>query len=195
MSEFTAEIEEAERLLENATYPRLKSVLTQHINNLRKTEKDQAQRLIDQQAATQVKPSSVPVAPVQGAFIPIESYAWDQGEYNSPTLSIFVDLDGVGAVKDNVVANFTKMSFDVQVTGLNGKNYRLLKDNLEKDIVPDKSKCIVKKDKIVLKLQKVKGEYSFEHWNSLTAKKKRGEDSAAKKDPMGGMFAALFSVL
>lgn len=43
----------------------------------------------------------------------------------------------------------------------------------------------MKKDKIVLKLQKVKGEYSYEHWSSLTAKKKR-EEAESKKDPMGG---------
>ena len=39
--------------------------------------------------------------------------------------------------------------------GLNGVNYRLLKDNLEKDIVPGSSKFIVKRDKVVIKLQKV----------------------------------------
>jgi hypothetical protein len=39
--------------------------------------------------------------------------------------------------------------------GLNGRNYRLLKDNLDKDIIPAESKYIVKKDKVVLKLQKV----------------------------------------
>jgi len=44
----------------------------------------------------------------------------------------------------------------------------------------------VKKDKIVLKLQKIKGEYSYDSWTSLTAKKKREETEASKKDPMGG---------
>jgi calcyclin binding protein len=42
-----------------------------------------------------------------------------------------------------------------QVWGLSGRNYRLIKDNLDKDIVPDKSKIVVKKNKVVIKLQKV----------------------------------------
>jgi len=63
---------------------------------------------------------------------------------------------------------------------------RLLKDNLDKDIIPDKSRVVVKKNKIVLKLAKVKGEYSYEHWNNLTAKKSREEKKDTKKDPMGG---------
>ena len=42
----------------------------------------------------------------------------------------------------------------------------------------------MKKDKIVLKLQKVKGEYSYEHWSSLTAKKKR-EEAGSDNTPHG----------
>lgn len=68
-------------------------------------------------------------------YIPIENYAWDQGEYNSPTVSIFVELEGVGSVKESVSVSFSKTGFDLTVVGLNGKNYRLVKDNLEKDIV------------------------------------------------------------
>ena len=48
------------------------------------------------------------------------------------------------------------------------------------------SKFIVKRDKVVLKLQKKKGEYSFEQWSSLTAKKAREESDTSKKDPAGG---------
>ena len=41
-----------------------------------------------------------------------------------------------------------------------GKNYRIIKDNLEKEIVPEQSKFSVKKDKVVIKLQKVISCYS-----------------------------------
>lgn len=47
------------------------------------------------------------------------------------------------------------MSFDLKVHGLNGRSYRLINDNLEKDIVPSQSKITVKKNKIVITLQKV----------------------------------------
>jgi len=90
-------------------------------------------------------------------------------------------------VKDRVEVAFTKNSFDMKVQGLNGRNYRLIKDNLEKDIVPAESKFIVKANKVVLKLKKIKGEYSYEHWSSLTAKKKR-EEGNKKADPMGGIM-------
>ena len=123
-------------------------------------------------------------------FITIENFAWDQGEYGSPTVSIFVDLPGVGAVKDSVDFSCTKSTFDLKVTGLNGKNYRLLKDNLDKDIVVKESKILVKKDKIVIKLKKVKGDYSYENWANLTSKKKRDSASEAEKksNPMGGIM-------
>ena len=69
-------------------------------------------------------------------YTPLENFDWDQGPYNSPLITIYIDLEGVGTVKDGVSVNFTKSSFDVKVLNLNGKNYRLFKENLEKDIVP-----------------------------------------------------------
>lgn len=127
--------------------------------------------------------------PIAGKdFVPVETFSWDQGEYNSPTITIYVDIDGVGRVKDAVTCDFGLHSFDLKVMGLNGINYRLLKDNLEKDIVPGSSKFIVKRDKVVIKLQKVKGEYSYENWGQLTAKKSREESAQKKKDPMGGIM-------
>jgi len=71
-----------------------------------------------------------------GNFVPIEDFAWDQGSYNSPIVTVYVELDNVGSVKDSVKVDFTQSSFDITVTNLNGKNYRLFKDNLEKDIIP-----------------------------------------------------------
>ena len=45
---------------------------------------------------------------------------------------------------------------------------------------------IVKANRIILKLQKIKGEYSYENWNNLTAKKPRDltAEATKKKDPM-----------
>ena len=200
MSEFDNELAEAETLLSTATFPGVKSVLQAHVIKLKKAESDRLQREAAKEEAAKVASQPAverkPIVSVKGSYIPIENFAWDQGEYNSSTLSIFIDLDGVSAAKDRVEADFTATSFDVKVTDLNGKNYRLVKDNLEKNIVPDKCKCIVKNNKIVLKLQKVKGEYSFDHWTSLTSKKKKGEEvggAGAKKDkdPMGGEKASL----
>lgn len=204
MSEFSSELAETEHLISLATFSGIKALLQAHAAKLKKAEAERINRENATTAASVAssstnsasveKLSSTSAAPLfKGTFIPIEGYAWDQGEYNSPVVSIFIDLDGVGTVKDRVEVNFTKSSFDLKVTDLNGKNYRLYKDNLEKNIVPDKSKFIVKSNKIVLKLQKVKGEFSYDHWSSLTAKKKKTEDAVAdtKKDPMGGTFNSI----
>lgn len=48
-----------------------------------------------------------------------------------------------------------RWSSSFRVIDLNGKSYRLLQDNLDKDIVPEESKILVKKDKVIVKLQKV----------------------------------------
>jgi hypothetical protein len=199
MASFTNEIAEVDHLLSVATFEGVKTVLTAHRNKLHKAEQDRQTREANQAAAAQAPPqatnafANIPVVS-KAQYIPIEDYAWDQGEYNSPTVSIFIDLEGVGEAKDRVDASFTTTGFDLKINDLKGKNYRLIKENLEKNIVPDKSKVVVKANKVVLKLQKVKGEYSYEHWTALTAKRRKAEDdkAAAKKDPMGGTDPSVY---
>ncbi|CAN0330409.1 unnamed protein product, partial [Hapterophycus canaliculatus] len=68
------------------------------------------------------------------------------------------------------------------VEDLDGKSYRLVQNNLDKDIVANQSKFLVKKNKVIVKLQKVKGEYgSYDHWSNLAAKKPKRADP--KADP------------
>lgn len=59
------------------------------------------------------------------------------------------------------------------VRDLKGKSYRLFRDHLEKDINAEKSKYIIKADKIVIKLAKNKtgsGDYgTYDFWSKLTA--------------------------
>lgn len=194
MSAAELEIAEVKKLLGTATFTGTKALLQGYLNKLEAAEAERKRKAATLSEAEESLPAppSKPATTAQvagGAFyVPIEDFAWDQGEYNSPTVSIFIELEGVGSVKDKVKTSFTKNSFDVKVTGLKGKNYRLIKDNLDKDIVPDQSKCIVKNNKIVLKLRKVKGEYSYEHWTSLTSKTKKTDKDGAKKDPMGGIM-------
>lgn len=199
-NELITEIEETRKLMDLATFPAVKAVLEKHLKLLEQKEK--AKTLpsevssVSSSAATStpVAPiSSVEpvkrVAPVAGAFVPIESFYWDQDGYSAPIISVYIELDGVGSVKQNCNVKFTKMSFDFTVTDLNGKSYRLLKDNLEKDIIPEQSKMVVKANRVILKLQKVKGEYNYEHWNNLTAKKLRDAETDAKKkaDPTASL--------
>ena len=209
------EIIEVERLIDLTSFTNIKLTLQQHLKKLQKLEHDEqqqqqsssspAEELVNTSLPSSSSSTTTPIVTITNnnvvnksitSYIPIESYSWDQGEYNTPTVSIFIDLEDVGKVKDQVTISFTKSSFDVKVHNLNNKNYRLVKDNLDKDIIPDKSKYIIKNNKIVLKLQKVKGEYSYDTWSSLISKKKKSEkEEEKKKDPMGGEWYLLYFLL
>ena len=64
-------------------------------------------------------------------------------------------MDGVGEAKDRVSCDFTKDSFDLKIHDFGGKNYRLVKTNLDKEIIPSESKVVVKKNSIKITLRKV----------------------------------------
>lgn len=210
-----SELEEVRHLLTLATYPGLQQHLRNYEQQLllqsagQQTTANNETMEVCESTSNQTRsppstdntpsPSSMsktssstpPPPPVFGGrdqiYTPIIDFAWEQGGYNSETVTVYVEIPDVGSVKDQVHCSFTATSFDLIVSNLNGKNYRLIKDNLDKDIVPEKSKFIVKKNKVILKLQKVKGEYSYEHWTNLTAKKPR-ERTAEKKDPSASIM-------
>lgn len=161
--------------------------------NLAKTTEQQQELSVEQQqqhqepplTATKPMPRAVAVAPapIVGSsvkFAPIDRFSFDAGSYNTPFITLYIPLPGVGSIpKQNVVCDFGKDSLNLVVTDLNGKSYRLIKDCLEKDIVPDKSKCIIKANEIRIKLAKVKGEYgSYDYWSKLTDPKKHDKKKA-----------------
>uniref|UniRef100_A0A7S2PGT2 Calcyclin-binding protein n=1 Tax=Skeletonema marinoi TaxID=267567 RepID=A0A7S2PGT2_9STRA len=117
------------------------------------------------------------------------THYFDCGEYNSPLVTIYAPLSGIGTHdKSKISCNFTSTSFDLIVSDFtDGKSYRLLNDNLEKEIDVSKSKYVVKPNKILIKLGKIKGEYSYDHWTELTAKKKK-ENKGKKEDPAAGIM-------
>jgi calcyclin binding protein len=114
----------------------------------------------------------------------IDRFAFDAGGYNEPFITLYISLPGVGKVpKDQIACDFTKDSFDLIIRDWDGKSYRLFRDHLEKDIDPAKSKFVVKADKVIVKLQKIKGEYgSYDYWSKLTDPKKN-EKKKTSKDP------------
>jgi calcyclin binding protein len=139
-------------------------------------------------------PNAPPVTAPSAMYVNVDTFAFDAGGYNEKFVTLYLPLPGVGDMpRDRINVTFGKDSFDVTVLNLTGKNYRLKKDNLEHDIVPDKSKFIVKADKIIVKLQKVKGEYgSYDYWSKLTdpkRKDKKNKDPAASiTDMMKEMY-------
>ena len=132
------------------------------------------------------------VAPPRIArYTSIDKFAFDAGGYDSHFVTLYIDLPGVGSIpRGQITCNFTKESFDLIVLDLKNKSYRLFKDNLEKDIDPDKSKIIVKKERILVKLAKVKqGEYGgYDYWSQLTAKKSKKDKKASESNPQASIM-------
>ncbi|CAB9515261.1 Calcyclin-binding protein [Seminavis robusta] len=139
-------------------------------------------------------PASPPVVIINNNahFVPIDKFSFDDGGYSGAWVTLYIDLPGVGSTvdKENITCQFTPNSFDLIVKGYKGKSYRLYKDNLENEIDDFKSKRVVKADKILVKLAKKKTDYgSFEHWSSLTAKRKK--PGSKEKDPSAGIMGLM----
>jgi len=95
-------------------------------------------------------PSKSPVVSSSVKYKTIDRFSFDPGSYNSPTVTIYItSLPNIGAVpREQIKCTFTGTSFDLTIEDYKGANYRLLKDNLDKDIDVEKSKCIVKANKV-----------------------------------------------
>jgi len=124
-------------------------------------------------------------------FISIDRFSFDAGGSSDKFVTLYLPLPGVGSVEnknEKIKCDFGKGSFVVTIMNFNGKNYRIKRDNLEHDIDPEKSKHIVKADKIVVKLAKIKGEYgSFDFWSKLTDNKGK-EKKKNTADPQSSIM-------
>jgi len=94
-------------------------------------------------------------------------YYHDKG-FNKSIVNVYIDIPGIGLSKDRVICKYMADGFDLKITDHNGLNYRMSKQPLEKDIVPEECQTIVKKDQIKLKLKKKKGQHIYELWDRLT---------------------------
>lgn len=143
-----SELEEVRKLLSEATYPGVVKVLKEHEAVLEASTAAAAaaasaseEKAHHETMDTPSTPSTVPAvsqlkqnvtiaaAPASTGrvtYTPITDFAWDQNGYDSPTVTVYVDLEGVGSVKDAVTVKFTKSSFDLEVIGLNGKSVEVL---------------------------------------------------------------------
>jgi len=141
-----------------------------------------------------MQPPSVTTKPpkVEGRkYLSIDKFSFDAGRYNTPTVTLYIPLPSPAPTK--VECDFTNTSFDLQIQyDEGGKEYRLFKDNLEKEIDGEKCKYIVKSNKILIKLRKVKAEYgSYDSWTNLSAKASDvGKKSKSSKsdDPSAGIM-------
>eukprot|EP00532_Pseudo-nitzschia_australis_P003153 CAMPEP_0168188790 /NCGR_PEP_ID=MMETSP0139_2-20121125/15932_1 /TAXON_ID=44445 /ORGANISM="Pseudo-nitzschia australis, Strain 10249 10 AB" /LENGTH=306 /DNA_ID=CAMNT_0008111445 /DNA_START=165 /DNA_END=1085 /DNA_ORIENTATION=+ len=131
-------------------------------------------------------------------YTTIDRFAFDAGGSRDKFVTLYLPLPGVGSLPDKterVRCEFGETSFDVTVTNLRGRNYRLRRDDLEHPIDPQRSKRIVKADKVVVKLHKRKGNgghgspATFDYWSKLTDPKKK--DKASNADPSAGLMGMM----
>lgn len=132
-----------------------------------------------------------------GPWTEITTFALDLGGYDKPLVTVDVRLKGIELLpKENVTCDFTEASFDLKITGLDGTNYRFLRTNLDKDIVPAESEVKVKKNHVIVVLKKVKGQYGYDSWSDLCAKGKRKPTNNSKdsnpQDSIMGMMKDLY---
>jgi len=144
------------------------------------------------------KPVPVDIKPM-GPWTEVTTFGLDLGGFDKPLVTVDLRLKGVEALPtEKVTCDFTESSLDCKVIGLDGQNYRFLKTNLEKDIVPAESSVKVKKNHVIVSLQKVKGQYGYDNWSDLCAKGRRRPTNTSEnkesnpQDSIMGMMRDLY---
>jgi calcyclin binding protein len=203
-SEALQRLEKTHQLQQSPTKPDRKTATDENKDPVSK--RDAPPKAVPPATVLSPPPQPIPAAPAAAAapsssaltgglhayYVPIDTFAFDAGGYNSPFVTLYVELPRVGSIpRDSITCHFTKSSVDLIVRNLDNKSYRLYKDNLDKDVDPTKCKIIVKSHKVLVKLAKVKSsEYgSYDYWTQLTAKKSRkAEKEKKKEDPSASIM-------
>eukprot|EP00746_Dinoflagellata_sp_MGD_P167930 gnl/MRDRNA2_/MRDRNA2_98936_c0_seq1.p1 gnl/MRDRNA2_/MRDRNA2_98936_c0~~gnl/MRDRNA2_/MRDRNA2_98936_c0_seq1.p1 ORF type:complete len:259 (+),score=63.25 gnl/MRDRNA2_/MRDRNA2_98936_c0_seq1:76-852(+) len=160
---------------------------------LDKQDKDAIQDLAAEKQRREILNRGNISVPKAEHFKEITTFALELGRYNSPTVEVDLRLKGVEALPpENITCVFGECSFDLKVVGLDGDNYRMVKTNLEKDIVPAESSWRVKKNHVIVVLQKVKGEHGYDSWSDLTGKRRKAEKKPSSlDDPQAGIMSMM----
>ncbi|KAG8494580.1 hypothetical protein CXB51_012033 [Gossypium anomalum] len=121
-------------------------------------------------------------APINPAlnYVSVSSFSWDQ---DMDKVKIYVFLEGVE--QEKIQTDFKPLSFDVKFHDVKGKNYRCAVPKLNKEIVPEKCKVVVKPTRVIITLFKAsKGD-----WPDLYSKEDKLKPNLDKEqDPMAGIM-------
>lgn len=176
--EISLDLEELRHLQSIAKRPRVVGLISSEIRNLEKLSKENA-------ASTVSPPTPVPLAarvvstPAL-SYITLSSFSWDQ---DSDKVKIYLSLEGVQ--EEKVEKTFKPMSFELKFHDVQGKNYQFGMPKLNKEIVPEKCKLIVKPTRVTVVLPKAsKGNWLDLHYKDDKLKPKLDDN----KDPMAGIM-------
>ncbi|RCV27416.1 hypothetical protein SEVIR_5G327100v4 [Setaria viridis] len=172
--ELRLELDELRQLEGLAKRPRVQSLLANEI------------RIVEAKLAKATAPAPEPQAALSAParpglnYVTLGSFSWDQ---DNEKIRIYVFLEGVEQEKVETV--FKPMSVDIKFHDVKGKNYRCAIPKLNKEIVPEKCKVVVKPTKVVVTLCKA----SKGNWLDLYFKEDKFKPSMDKeKDPMSGIM-------
>ncbi|XP_047308306.1 calcyclin-binding protein-like [Impatiens glandulifera] len=183
------DLQELRTLLSIAKRPRVASLISSEIRNLEEKSKEENASSVETQvpvpASTPI-PTPIPISSVKAVSVPalkyvsIDTFSWDQ---DSDKVKIYVSLEGVDQEKVEKV--FNTMSIDIKLHDVKGKDYRCVILKLNKEIVPEKCKLIVKPNRIVISLWKA----SKGNWLDLHFKEDKLTPNLDKnRDPMAGIM-------
>ncbi|XVF40138.1 hypothetical protein PTKIN_Ptkin01aG0087100 [Pterospermum kingtungense] len=178
--ELALDLQELRQLQSIAKRPRILSFISSEISNLEKlqTSANAPAPATVSQTPTPISTSvKVPVNPAL-TYVTLASFSWDQDNDK-----IYVSLEGVE--QEKIQAGFKPMSFDVKFHDVGGKNYRCAIPKLNKEIVPEKCKVVVKPARVIITL--FKG--SKGNWSDLHFKEDKLKPNLDKeRDPMAGIM-------
>ncbi|CAH9079500.1 unnamed protein product [Cuscuta europaea] len=177
VEEFALDLDELKQLQSIAKRPRVLSLISSEIRSLEKLSNDVS---LHSQVPAPISTAPKVVPNPALSYATVSTFSWDQ---DSDKVKIYVSLEGVD--KEKIDAGFKPMSVDIKFNGVQGKNYRFSIGKLNKEIIPDKCKVIVKPNRVVLSLLKAtKG-----NWLDLHYKDDKFKPSVDKeKDPMAGIM-------
>ncbi|KAG4146336.1 hypothetical protein ERO13_D05G150800v2 [Gossypium hirsutum] len=187
--ELALDLEELRQLHSSAKRPRILSLISSEIRSLEKILQLQASKEDGNAAAPPPTASQIPTpistsvkAPINPAlnYVSVSSFGWDQ---DMDKVKIYVFLEGVE--QEKIQTDFKPLSFDVKFHDVKGKNYRCAVPKLNKEIVPEKCKVVVKPTRVIISLFKAsKGD-----WPDLYSKEDKLKPNLDKEqDPMAGIM-------
>ncbi|KDO24328.1 hypothetical protein SPRG_10403 [Saprolegnia parasitica CBS 223.65] len=133
------DIQELQSLLATVKSPRLATDLTALLRAKEMAlAKTQAQVPVATPAPTPTVYAPPRVADTE-VYTEVSTFGWEDEGYGKPKVMVYITsgIDGVGELPaSQVTCDFTKHSFDLKIKQLRGKNYRLVRYHLDKEIDP-----------------------------------------------------------
>ncbi|KAG8385283.1 hypothetical protein BUALT_Bualt03G0025900 [Buddleja alternifolia] len=179
------DLEELKQLQTIAKRPRVVSLISSELEKLSKQAASANPLQTTAPASAAHSPAPISSAPKASSnpmlkYITLGSFSWDQ---DADQLKIYILLEGVD--QEKIEADFKPMSFDIKLHDVQGKNYRCAVPKLNKEIVPEKCKLVVKPKRVVVTLAKA----SKGNWLDLHFKEDKLKPNLDKeRDPMAGIM-------